>query len=416
MTKQLRSGMMLSVALLAAQLGYAASQANSAAQNRIEREVRRELVTLPFYSLFDHFTFRVEGYTVTLMGKVSRPTLKSDAENVIKKIEGVEKVANQIEVLPLSPNDDRLRLALYRADLRPQRTSDPGDPRGSADSHHRRERKRDPGGPGGDSGGKNRCRRPGQRSVRSLLGHQQPPGGEPVVTDGLGGGSRVAVEPRAATFQLDASHELHERLLSSVAIAILAVCSCARAQDHPAERAVARAGSSYTPPTGKERRDLYVRRAFLSPGVLFRAAGPALGSHLKNRPPEWGQGMEGYGRRVANRFGRFALKETYEAAGAAALGHEVRYLRSTRSGFLPRAGQAMAATFITYDRNGRRTPHIARLGSAFAAEFTGNLWMPAGYRTGAEAVRGVGIELGMNSVFNLFREFSPELKRVLPWK
>ena len=115
MTKQLRSGIMLSLALLAAQLGSAASQANSAAQNRIEREVRRELVTLPFYSLFDQFTFRVEGDTVTLMGKVSRPTLKSEAEKVIKKIEGVEKVANQIEVLPLSPNDDRLRLALYRA-------------------------------------------------------------------------------------------------------------------------------------------------------------------------------------------------------------------------------------------------------------------------------------------------------------
>jgi hypothetical protein len=229
-------------------------------------------------------------------------------------------------------------------------------------------------------------------------------------------------------------------LLSSVAMTVLAVPVSAKAQDHPAEsglhagldagneagysgsksaflaRAVARATDTYAPATGKERRDLYVRRAFLSPGAFFRAAGPALGSHLKNRPPEWGQGMEGYGRRFANRFGRFALKETYEAAGAAALGHEVRYLRSARSGFLPRAGHAMAATFITYDKNGRRTPHIARLGSAFAAEFTGNLWMPAGYRTGAEAVRGVGIELGMNSVFNLFREFSPELKRVLPWK
>jgi len=257
----------------------------------------------------------------------------------------------------------------------------------------------------------------------------------------------LLVEPAAATFQLDASpstessskkHPMnyHERLLSLVAIGTLAVCFCARAQDHSAEsglyagsegghasperllteRAAVGAGSSYRPLTGKERLDIYVRQAFWSPGVLFRAAGPALGSHLKNRPPEWGQGMEGYGRRFANRFGRFALKETYEAAGAAALGHEVRYLRSTRSGFLPRAGHAMAATFITYDRNGRRTPHIARLGSAFAAEFTGNLWMPAGYRTSTEAVRGVGIELGISSVFNLFREFSPELKRVLPWK
>jgi hypothetical protein len=228
-------------------------------------------------------------------------------------------------------------------------------------------------------------------------------------------------------------------LLSLVATALLAAALSAKAQGLSAEHglqagldtaneagyssansaspagAVERTSPTYTPLTGKERRDLYVRRAFLSPGALFRAAGPALGSHLKNRPPEWGQGMKGYGLRFANRFGRFGLKETYEAAGAAALGHEVRYLRSTRSGFLPRAGHAMVATFLTYDRNGRRTPHIARLGAAFAAEFTGNLWMPAGYRSRAEAVRGVGIELGINSVFNLLREFSPELRRVLPW-
>lgn len=115
MTKRLRTGMILGATLLATQLGFADNHKTEAGPSRIEREVRRELVTLPFYSLFDNFTFRVDGETVTLMGKVSRPTLKSDAENVIKKIEGVEKVNNQIEVLPLSPNDDRLRLALYRS-------------------------------------------------------------------------------------------------------------------------------------------------------------------------------------------------------------------------------------------------------------------------------------------------------------
>jgi hyperosmotically inducible protein len=109
------AGMILSVALLAAPVGYAAPRDSKAGQDRLEREVRRELVTLPFYSLFDHFAFKVDGYTVTLMGKVSRPTLKSSAENVVKKIEGVEKVVNQIEVLPLSSHDDQLRLALYRA-------------------------------------------------------------------------------------------------------------------------------------------------------------------------------------------------------------------------------------------------------------------------------------------------------------
>ncbi|MBI5083175.1 MAG: BON domain-containing protein [Acidobacteria bacterium] len=107
--------MILASTLLVAQLGLADSHTHRAALSRIEKEVRREIVTLPYYSLFDHFAFRVDGETVTLIGKVSRPTLKSDAENVVKKIEGVEKVINQIEVLPLSPNDDRLRLALYNS-------------------------------------------------------------------------------------------------------------------------------------------------------------------------------------------------------------------------------------------------------------------------------------------------------------
>src|SRR5512141_623415 len=115
MTRRLRTGMILGASLLAAQLGIADNRKSDGDMNRIEREVRREIVTLPFYSLFDHFAFSVDGETVTLMGKVSRPTLKSDAENVVKKIEGVEKVNNQIEVLPLSPNDDRLRLALYQS-------------------------------------------------------------------------------------------------------------------------------------------------------------------------------------------------------------------------------------------------------------------------------------------------------------
>ncbi len=84
-------------------------------RERIERDVRHELVMLPFYSVFDNLSFRVDGYDVTLMGQVTRPTLKSDSERLVKKIEGVEKVDNKIEVLPVSPNDDRLRRALYRS-------------------------------------------------------------------------------------------------------------------------------------------------------------------------------------------------------------------------------------------------------------------------------------------------------------
>ena len=84
--------------------------------DRIVKEVRHELVMLPFYGVFDNLAYKVDpDGTVTLLGQVSRPTLKSDAENVVKKIEGVEKVVNSIEVLPASPNDDRIRRDTYRA-------------------------------------------------------------------------------------------------------------------------------------------------------------------------------------------------------------------------------------------------------------------------------------------------------------
>jgi hyperosmotically inducible protein len=84
--------------------------------DRIYKEVRHELVMLPYYGVFDNLAYKVDSDgTVTLLGQVSRPVLKSDAENVVKRIEGVEKVVNNIEVLPTSFNDDRIRRAAYRA-------------------------------------------------------------------------------------------------------------------------------------------------------------------------------------------------------------------------------------------------------------------------------------------------------------
>lgn len=84
-------------------------------QDRIAREVRHELLLLPYFGVFDYIAYKVEGGIVTLLGQVVRPSLKSDAENVVKRIEGVERVNNQIEVLPPSSQDDALRIALFRA-------------------------------------------------------------------------------------------------------------------------------------------------------------------------------------------------------------------------------------------------------------------------------------------------------------
>jgi hyperosmotically inducible protein len=82
---------------------------------RMVQEVRHQLVMLPYFGVFDDLGFTVNGGTVTLVGQVTQPVLKSDAGNTVKKVEGVTSVVNNIEVLPLSPNDDNIRRGVYRA-------------------------------------------------------------------------------------------------------------------------------------------------------------------------------------------------------------------------------------------------------------------------------------------------------------
>jgi hyperosmotically inducible protein len=81
----------------------------------LSEKVRHELVMLPWYGVFDNLSFQINDGKILLLGQVTRPTLKSDAENVVKKLEGVSSVENKIEVLPLSPFDDRIRLGVLRA-------------------------------------------------------------------------------------------------------------------------------------------------------------------------------------------------------------------------------------------------------------------------------------------------------------
>lgn len=83
-------------------------------EQHIAKEVRHELIMLPYYSIFDDLEFSVNGGQVTLLGAVVNPVLKSDAQNVVKRVEGVTDVNNQIKVLPPSPMDDRLRHEVAR--------------------------------------------------------------------------------------------------------------------------------------------------------------------------------------------------------------------------------------------------------------------------------------------------------------
>jgi hyperosmotically inducible protein len=120
--RALVSAFALILLLPAASAVFAAPKNNQApAQNSanyeswLTKEVRHQLVLLPFYSVFDNLEYKVEGSKVVLMGQVVRPDLKSDAASAVKNIEGVTEVDNQIQVLPLSPMDNQIRQAEYRA-------------------------------------------------------------------------------------------------------------------------------------------------------------------------------------------------------------------------------------------------------------------------------------------------------------
>jgi hyperosmotically inducible periplasmic protein len=113
--KRTLSAIIVLILLAFTSLAQDREQPSAKSQERIIKEVRHEILMLPYFGVFDNLYFKVDGYNVQLLGQVVRPTLKSDAENAVKHIEGVEKVDNQIEVLPLSPMDDGLRRRLFRA-------------------------------------------------------------------------------------------------------------------------------------------------------------------------------------------------------------------------------------------------------------------------------------------------------------
>jgi len=107
--------LLLSVAAITPASARASAGQETKANQNLVREVRHQLLLLPYYTVFDNLAFKVDGDRVTLEGQVTRPTLKSDAEAAVKSIEGISGVTNNIEVLPPSPMDDQLRRALYRA-------------------------------------------------------------------------------------------------------------------------------------------------------------------------------------------------------------------------------------------------------------------------------------------------------------
>ena len=174
--------------------------------------------------------------------------------------------------------------------------------------------------------------------------------------------------------------------------------------------AVVPSDEPYRPLAAEQRWNLYLHETFLSVHSYIRAPLGGLVDQAKDRPPQWEQGVSGYARRTGSAWGRYTLRDTYEATSAAALGYDVRYVRCRCSGIGRRLGYAMASSVFTRDRNGRIVPAVTRIGSEFAAEYSARLWLPTGYQSDSRIARGVLFQTGIRSLVNTCKEFTPELK------
>ncbi len=130
-------------------------------------------------------------------------------------------------------------------------------------------------------------------------------------------------------------------------------------------------------------------------------------------PPEWEQGMKGYGRRFASSMGHRVIKNTVQFGVGAALREDPRYFPSARRGVLPRAWHAVTFTFAPRNDNGERTVGVSRVAGALSSGFVSNTWYPERLSDTSHALSRTGITLGGDAAKNLLREFWPDIKRAV---
>lgn len=168
----------------------------------------------------------------------------------------------------------------------------------------------------------------------------------------------------------------------------------------------------YQPLNGKERWKLYLLQTY-SPAVVFRIIGPSIGYQLGEVPPEWGNNFGGFGRRVASTYGVLVLQSSFQAAGAAALGYEPRYVRSSKKGFFKRTGHAFLFNFMTLNRDKKLRIDFPTLASIYGSNMiAAHAWFPDRFTARGDGVRLGNTSLAIRFASNLFQEFLPDIKKI----
>ena len=167
-------------------------------------------------------------------------------------------------------------------------------------------------------------------------------------------------------------------------------------------------------PLTNRQRQLLFRRAVFGPGIAFATLGAAVGRQLTDQPPDWEQGTSGYARRVADTYGQFLIQGSVHAGAAAAIGHDPRYVLCPCKGTWKRlAWSAMLGSFVARDRDGDLTFAYARVGSVYAGTMGAmGLWWPDRYSPLKDGFREGSQSLAFQGLFNVFKEFEPEIRRI----
>ncbi len=166
----------------------------------------------------------------------------------------------------------------------------------------------------------------------------------------------------------------------------------------------------YEPPTAEQRLRWYAREAF-GPMALARTGAGALAQQMAGAPPEWRQGVHGFGMRFASRQGRLVVQETIELGAASLLREDPRYVKCACRGALRRTGHALASTFLARDSRGKRVIALAGLGGIYGGAMISTAWYPARYSALGDGVRYGNLSLAITGGLNLVKEFWPSKNR-----
>jgi hypothetical protein len=149
----------------------------------------------------------------------------------------------------------------------------------------------------------------------------------------------------------------------------------------------------------------------LSPGLIGAAVVSGSYAELYRDPPEWREGVAGWGKRTLYWTGVIATQDTIRQGADAAMGYDPRYRKCDCKGFFRRSGHAVLWTFLTRDSAGDTRVDVPSLASDYGAGMLSMLWYPRRYNPLKDGVRAGTQEVGLSVGLSTLREFGPELKR-----